>query len=191
MMIQHLINREFKRQVALARDANSVDVMIGDVAGYRRAYDFKGEMVGSGESEEEDMSRYVPLIARIENLRLVPANVAAKVIANSRTGTIVVGEDVRISPVAVTHGNLSVQIAETPFVSQPNAFSTQGHTVVGSSSNIAINQSANHAFVFAPGASLKDLVDTINSVGAAPGDLIAILEAIKAAGALHADLEII
>ena len=96
----------------------------------------------------------------------------------------------RDSPVAVSHGNLSVVISERPFVSQPGAFSN-GKTVTGNASDININTTQNHAFVFSPGASLNDLVNAINNVGAAPGDIIAILEAVKAAGALHADLEII
>ena len=100
------------------------------------------------------------------------------------------GDKVKIAPVAVSHGNLSVIVTERPFVSQPDALSS-GATVTGSASDIVVNQQDSRAFLFAPGASLNDLVDAINRVGAAPGDLIAILEAIKAAGALNAELEVI
>ena len=111
-------------------------------------------------------------------------------VVNSRSGTIVVGQDVTISPIAISHGNLSISVKENPYVSQPGAFS-RGRTVKGKDSDIKISQQNNRAFVFSPGASLKDIVDAINRVGVAPGDLIAILEAIKQSGALHADLEII
>ena len=138
----------------------------------------------------QTMSAYVPFISRIENIELQPANTRAKVIINSRTGTIVVGQHVTLLPVAVSHGNLSVVITENTFISQPQAFGG-GNTATGSQSDINITQSAKRAFVFAPGASLNDLVSAINSVGAAPGDLVAILDSIKSAGALEADLEII
>jgi len=196
--IEQAINHDFGHKVARALDAGSVRVMVDNLPNDRAVY--QGD-VSSPKNEENSgyshyqqkrlMSQYVPIIARIENIFLDPGDVKAKVIVNSRTGTIVVDQNVTISPVAVSHGNLSVIITETPFVSQPNAFSSTGRTVVGKSSNININQSANHAFVFAPGASLNDLVNAINAVGAAPGDLIAILEAIKAAGSLHAELDVI
>lgn len=182
--IEQAINRNFGYKIAHAVDASAIAVRVGS----RLA--FKGTKAEEAVEEDPDMSQYVPLIARIENITLEPATVKARVVVNSRTGTIVVGQDVTIAPVAVSHGNLSVVVAETPFVSQPNALAS-GKTVSGTVSNININQAQNRAFVLAPGPSLKDLVDAINRVGAAPGDLIAILEAINAAGALHADLEVI
>lgn len=198
--IEQAINREFGRKVAHALDASSVRVKIDNLRLDPRDIPvYHGDAVSPKAEEQvyQDsyydkrlMSQYVPIISRIENIKLEPADVRAKVIANSRTGTIVVDQNVTISPVAVSHGNLSVVISERPFVSQPGAFSN-GKTVTGSASDININQTQNHAFLFAPGASLSDLVNTINTVGAAPGDIIAILEAIKSAGALHADLEII
>jgi flagellar P-ring protein precursor FlgI len=201
--IEQAINHEFGKKVARALDAGAVRIRIenlpvdlsevqtyqGDVASYKNE-----ESSSSGYSrfhQKRIMSQYVPIVARIENIYLDPADVKAKVIVNARTGTIVVDQNVTISPVAVSHGNLSVIITETPFVSQPNAFANTGKTVVGKSSNININQAPSRAFVFAPGASLNDLVNAINAVGAAPGDLISILEAIKSAGALHAELDVI
>lgn len=179
--IERAVNQEFGYKVAQALDASEVAVKIDQLP-------VKGEDQSRNENEEK--SRYVPLIARIENIQLSPAEVAARVIVNSRTGTIVIGHNVTIAPVAVSHGNLSVIVTERPFVSQPNAFAG-GRTVVGKASDINISQQTNRAFVFAPGPSLNDLVELINRVGAAPGDLIAILEAIKASGALNSDLEVI
>jgi flagellar P-ring protein FlgI len=194
--IEQVINQEFGRRIARAMDASAVRVYIANLPAYPSEVPiYMGDRVSfKGEEEHVDsarqMSRYVPIIARIENLTLEPAHVAAKVIVNARTGTIVVGQDVTITEVAVSHGNLSVVVSERPFVSQPNAFAS-GNTVTGTASDINVNQQSNRAFLLKPGTSLKDLVDAINAVGAAPGDLIAILEAIKAAGALHADLQVI
>ena len=133
---------------------------------------------------------YVKFISGIENLKVRPGEVSAKVIVNSRSGTIVLGQDVTISPVAVSHGNLSVSVTENKEVSQPNALAS-GQTRVITDSNIDINQQKNRAFLLKPGPTLKQVVDAINRVGAAPGDLISILEAIKEAGALHGELEVI
>ena len=182
--VEQAINHEFGRRIAKAMDASAVIVKVDDYDG--GPYKSESQL----NNQELVMSKYVPLISRIENITLEPANTRAKVVVNSRTGTIVVGQDVTISPVAVAHGNLSVIITERPFVSQPNALSN-GKTVVGKASDINVNQGQNRAFLFAPGSSLGDLVDAINRVGAAPGDIIAILEAINAAGALHADLVVI
>lgn len=205
-IVEQAINKEFGKKVARAQDASSIKVKIDklpvdamDVPSYHSdtAY-YKDQEISTTTSQVTHThttppflrSRYVPIISRIENINVQVAAVRAKVVVNSRTGTIVVDQNVEISPVAVSHGNLSVVISERPFVSQPNAFSN-GATVAGTASDINVNQSQNRAFVFAPGASLNDLVNAINNVGAAPGDIIAILEAIKAAGALHADLEVI
>lgn len=198
--IEKAINHEFGMKVAHALDASSVRVKINHLRlDPNDAPIYHGDMAspkGEEQSYQDNYydkrltSQYVPIISRIENIKLQPADTRARVIANSRTGTIVVDQNVTISPVAVSHGNLSVVISERPFVSQPGAFSN-GKTVTGSASDININTTQNHAFVFSPGASLNDLVNAINNVGAAPGDIIAILEAVKAAGALHADLEII
>ncbi len=189
--VEEAINKNFGSKVARAQDPGAVSVKIGHMINETnyRALGYKGEMTVQP-NEEAEKRRYVPLIARIENIELNPAEIAARVIVNSRTGTIVIGRNVTIAPVAVSHGNLSVIITERPYVSQPQGFS-RGRTVTGSASDISVNQQANRAFVFAPGPSLNDVVEAINRVGAAPGDLIAILEAIKAAGALNAELNVI
>ncbi len=194
--MEKIINKEFHRKIAHAIDATAVAIEINRAPEVENTYETAHERYlrnYKGESTQENAvptSLYVPLIARIENLQLDPEKQSAKVIVNARTGTIVIGETVTISPVAVAHGNLSVVVSERPFVSQPNAFAG-GRTVKGSASDININQASSRAFLLQGGASLKDLVNAVNAIGIAPGDLISILEAVKSAGALHADLDVI
>jgi flagellar P-ring protein precursor FlgI len=137
-----------------------------------------------------DESQRVAYLAHIENLQVEPAQAAAKVIVNSRTGTVVIGSNVRVTPAAVAHGSLVVRITETALVSQPNAFAN-GETVVVGQSDIEIDEGSNRMFVFEPGESLNAIVEAVNQVGAAPGDLVAILEALREAGALRAELIVI
>lgn len=137
-----------------------------------------------------DVSQRVAYLSTLENLEFKPADNAAKIIVNSRTGTIVIGKNVKLLPAAITHGGLTVTIAENQQVSQPNAFS-EGQTVVTNQSIIDVEQDDSRAFVFDPGVSLDDLVRAINEVGAAPGDLMAILEALKEAGAINGQLIVI
>ncbi len=132
-----------------------------------------------------DEDQRVAYISHIENLEVQPAAAPARVIVNSRTGTVVIGADVRVSPAAVAHGSLVVRITETALVSQPNAFG-RGDTVVVGQSDIDVEQGDNRMFLFEPGTSLNDIVEAVNQVGAAPGDLVAILEALREAGALRA-----
>lgn len=192
--MSNAINSEFKNLIAKPIDASSVKVNLASFV--RPVYptivsDYKEQgQHASNDGKPKNNGEYVKYIARIENISIPIANGRARIIANSRTGTIVIDQNVIISPVAVSHGNLSVVVSEKPFVSQPNAFAN-GHTVKGSASDISINQQPGRAFLLETGTSLRDLVDEMNRVGAAPGDIISILEAVKAAGALHADLEII
>jgi flagellar P-ring protein precursor FlgI len=137
-----------------------------------------------------DPSQRVPFLSLVENLQLEPAEGGAKVIVNSRTGTIVIGKNVRIFPVAVAHGNLSVTISTNAEVSQPNSFSN-GETVVTPNYGIEVNEENARMFMLKPGVTLDEIVRAVNQVGAAPGDLVAILEAMKQAGALRAELIII
>jgi len=137
-----------------------------------------------------DPSQRVPFLSLVENLQFTPGEAAARIVVNSRTGTIVIGQHVRVSPAAVTHGNLSVTISANTEVSQPNAFS-QGETVITPNFDIEIGEEDSRMFVFNPGISLDEIVRAVNQVGAAPGDLVAILEALKQAGALRAELVII
>lgn len=137
-----------------------------------------------------DMDQRVTYMSVLENLEVEPGTPAAKVIINSRTGTIVVGQNVRITPVAVTHGSLTVTVTEDAVVSQPNALG-EGATVVVPDSQVTAEEEDGRMFNFSPGPTLNDIVKAVNEVGAAPGDLMAILEAIKQAGALRADLVVI
>ncbi len=123
----------------------------------------------------------------IENIDVTPAKAPARVIVNARTGTVVINDMVRITPAAVSHGKLTVKIEESPRVVQPNAFG-RGQTAVEPGSNISIDEQGSPMFAFDRGASLADIVETINAIGATPGDLVAILEALKQAGAMKAEL---
>jgi flagellar P-ring protein precursor FlgI len=164
--------------------AKSINNLLGpDVA---RPLDSVSIMVDS----PQNPAQRVDFISMLENLDVTLGEETAKVIINSRTGTIVVGKNVRVSPVAVTHGSLTVTVAESLTVSQPNAFG-EGKTVVVPRSKVTAAEKTNPMFKFAPGASLDDIVRSVNNVGASPSDLMAILEALKQSGALKAELVVI
>ncbi len=137
-----------------------------------------------------DPNQKVTFASVVENMMVTPDDAPARVIINSRTGTVVINGKVRVQPAAVSHGSLTVTISENPQVSQPNAFSN-GQTTVTPQSNLKIEEEKNHMFVFNPGVSLDEIVKAVNNVGAAPSDLVAILEALKSAGSLHAELMVI
>jgi flagellar P-ring protein FlgI len=137
-----------------------------------------------------DLTQRIAFLSTVENLQVEPASAAAKVIINSRTGTVVISSNVRVSPAAVSHGSLSVSIKEEQTVSQPGPFS-KGQTAVVNNSTIKVDQGSNRMFLFQPGVELEQIVRAVNDVGAAPGDLVAILEALKEAGALQAELIVI
>ena len=131
------------------------------------------------------------MVAELERLEVVPDTVA-KVIIDERTGTVVIGENVRISTVAVAHGNLSIQIKESLNVSQPGPLAGEGaQTVVTPESNVQVQEDTQKLLLVESGANISEVVKALNAIGASPRDLIMIFQAIKAAGALHAELEII
>ena len=132
----------------------------------------------------------VAFMADLENLSIDRATPSAKVIVNARTGSIVMNQAVTIGPCAVAHGNLSVTISSTPVISQPNPLS-QGQTVVAEKADIQINQEPGTLIQMPAGSKLTDVVKALNTLGANPQDLLAILQAMKAAGALQAELEVI
>jgi flagellar P-ring protein precursor FlgI len=136
-----------------------------------------------------DQNDTVDLISRVENLEVTP-DVIAKVVIDERTGTIVMGEHVRIAPCAVAHGSLTVQITEKPTVSQPLPFSN-GKTTVVPRTGIKVQQKKAHLAVIGGGVTIGQVVSGLNAIGATPLDLINILEAIKASGAMSAELQII
>ncbi len=131
-----------------------------------------------------------PYLAALEEIDIQPGDAPARVIVNSRTGTVVIGNRVQVRPAAVAHGSLSVTITERVDVSQPNPFG-RGETVGVQRSELDVSQPEARMFVFDAGVNLDEIVRAVNQVGAAPGDLVAILEALKAAGALRAELIVI
>jgi flagellar P-ring protein precursor FlgI len=134
--------------------------------------------------------RLMEFIARIETLTL-SVDVPARVVINERTGTIIMGSQIRISTVAIAHGNLTIQVKEQPQVSQPGAFAPQGaKTVVVPRSNVTVKEEKSRLLVVTEGVSIGDVVQGLNALGVTPRDLISIMQAIRAAGALMADLEI-
>jgi flagellar P-ring protein precursor FlgI len=127
------------------------------------------------------------LMSEIENLDVVSAEPSAKVIVNARTGTVVINSAVRVGPAAISHGKLTVRIDEQQHVSQPQPFS-QGQTAVEQKSGVAVEEEHRPMFLLEPGPKLADIVKAVNAIGASPADLVAILEALKEAGALKAEL---
>lgn len=134
--------------------------------------------------------RVVDFVSELERLDVIP-DTLARIVVNEKTGTIVMGEGVRISTVAVSHGNLNLVIKENTNVSQPNAFSPQGETVATPDTDIGIIEEAGNLVVMQQGVSIGDVASALNAIGATPRDLIAIFQAIKASGALYADLVVL
>lgn len=166
--ITRAINGLFYDPIAKASDAGTVQLHVPP--------DYIGNLVG--------------LVAMIEKLDVRPDNIA-RVVINERTGTVVMGENVRISTIAIAHGNLSVVIKESANVSQPLPFSEGGETVVVPETNINVDEGTKQLVVVSEGVSIGDVVNAMNALGVSPRDLIAIFQAIKAAGALQAELEVI
>jgi flagellar P-ring protein precursor FlgI len=166
MQVVNKVNGAMAGQYAKATDASTVEIQIPPA--------FKGNLV--------------PLMASLENLEVSPDS-KSKIVVDEKTGTVVLGLGVRLNRVAVAHGNLHVVIRENKDVSQPGAFS-QGQTVVTPQTDLAVKED-NKRLVLVDGATLQELVDGLNAIGATPRDLISILRTLKSAGALHADLEVI
>jgi flagellar P-ring protein precursor FlgI len=164
----HAINRAFYDQIAHTRNSGTVEVKVP--AKYR--------------------GNTVALVSRIEILGVTPDTIS-KVVINERTGTVIMGENVRISTIAIAHGNLSIEIKENSNVSQPLPFSGGGQTVVTPESQVLVNEGNKPLFVVQHGVSIGEVVKALNALGVSPRDLIAIFQALKAAGALQAELEII
>jgi flagellar P-ring protein precursor FlgI len=139
----------------------------------------------------ETTTSRVSFMADIENIDIALATPAARVVINARTGSVVMNQAVTLASCAVAHGSLSVTISTTPQVSQPNALSTGGQTTVTEKSDISITQQAGSIIQMPAGTKLADVVKALNSLGATPQDLLAILQAMKSAGALNAELEVI
>ena len=132
----------------------------------------------------------VKFLSIVENLDIKPENLA-KIVVDEKTGTIVIGDDVRIATVGISHGNVSVQIKETKEVSQPLPFSKSGQTVVVPNTNINVEEEKGHFYYMEEGTSVRELVDALNAIGVSTRDVIIILQTIKASGALNAELQVI
>lgn len=165
--------------------AQSINTRFGD--GVAQALDGRTVQVQAPPSP----NARITFLAEMEELPVETSVRAAKVIINSRTGSIVLNQAVTLGACAIAHGNLSISISSTPVISQPNALSTGGQTVVTEKANIEIKQEAGKLIQIPAAAQLADVVKALNSLGATPQDLLAILQAIKSAGALNAELEVI
>jgi flagellar P-ring protein precursor FlgI len=167
-----------------ARLAEGINKLLGD--GTAQSVDSVSVKVAA----PADANQRTAYLATLEAIEIEPGDAPARVIVNSRTGTVVIGSRVRVMPAAVAHGSLSVTITERAAVSQPNEFG-RGDTVVVPQSSLSVQQPEARMFVFDAGVDLNDIVRAVNQVGAAPGDLVAILEALKESGALRAELIVI
>ena len=182
----------------------------GDFTGAHNMAEAINEMFGAGVAvpldsssirvrAPQDASQRVSFVSLLENLEIKDAEPPARVIVNSRTGTIVIGGNVRVTPAAVTHGSLTVKVNENPTVTPNSNVAMNGNQTVVTpaaptvtpNSQISVDQPNVRAFVFDAGVSLSSLVDAINAVGASASDLVAILDALHEAGALHAELIVI
>jgi flagellar P-ring protein precursor FlgI len=166
--VAQAINRAFYSQLAQTENAGSIQVSV----------------------PENYLGNTVQFVTMIESLGVTP-DMVSKVVVNERTGTVIMGENVRISTIAIAHGNLSIQIDESQNVSQPLPFSRGGRTVVTPESDIVVQEGKNPIFLVESGVSIGELVKALNALGVSPRDLIAIFQALKAAGALQAELEVI
>ena len=166
--VAQAINRAFYSQLARTENAGSIQVNV----------------------PENYLGNTVQFVTMIESLGVTPDTVS-KVVVNERTGTVIMGENVRISTIAIAHGNLSIQIDESQDVSQPLPFSRGGQTIVTPESDIVVQEGKNPIYLVESGVSIREVVKALNALGVSPRDLIAIFQALKAAGALQAELEII
>jgi len=167
MQVVNKINRNFDSSLARAKDISTVEVSVPDL--------YQGNLV--------------PFIAALENLPITPDD-RARVVVDEKTGTVVVGQNVRLSKVAVTHGHLHIVVLERPEVVMPLPFTLPEEPVVVPRTEVVIREE-DHRLTLLEGATLQDLIHGLNALGATPRDLISILRTLKAAGALHADVEVI
>jgi flagellar P-ring protein precursor FlgI len=137
-----------------------------------------------------DLTQRVAFMSMVENMDVMPGEPSARVVVNARTGTVVISRNVRVTAAAVSHGTISVSVAVTNEISQPGAFSG-GTTAPVQNADVAVSEPTKPMFMFNPGVDLRQIVDAVNQVGATPSALIAILEALKSAGSLRADLLVI
>jgi flagellar P-ring protein precursor FlgI len=194
--VERAVASPFAGDAALRLDLNEQDFSAARVVAQAINRATGSEIAGADDAATisiaapADIGRRIALAAQIESLEVQLAPPPARVIVNARTGTVVIGGEVRILPSAVAHGNLTVRVTENQQASQPNAFG-RGETAITQQSTVEAGEARSRMQLFQPGARLGDIVDAVNALGAAPGDLVAILEALKAAGALRAELVVI
>jgi len=139
----------------------------------------------------QDLTQRVAFMSMVENMDVMPGEPSARVVVNARTGTVVISRNVRVTAAAVSHGTISVSVSVTNEVAQPGPFSFGGTTAPVQNSEVSVSEPNKPMFLFNPGIDLRQIVDAVNQVGATPSSLIAILEALKSAGSLRADLIVI
>ncbi len=137
-----------------------------------------------------DSNGRVAFLGELQNINVTPSEEGARVVINARTGSVVMNQEVTLDPCAISHGNLTITVTSTPSVSQPNAMAN-GNTTTTATSQISVQEAPGAVALLRGGANLADVVKALNSVGATPQDLLSILQAMKSAGALHAELEVI
>lgn len=195
--VERSVPTNFSTEAAVTLNLNSPDFTTAT-----RLANNINEVLGAGTAETVDAvsirvaapadpSQRIAFVSTLEQLEVSPGEPPSRVIVNSRTGTIVIGSNVRVFPAAVAHGSLSVSITERKDVSQPNALSQGGRTAEVQRSELEVQQQTARVFKIESGVNLDSLVEAINRVGAAPSDLVAILEALKQVGALRAELVVI
>ncbi|MBN1636911.1 MAG: flagellar basal body P-ring protein FlgI [Deltaproteobacteria bacterium] len=165
--LAHSINERFGLEIAKPQDLSTIKVAV----------------------PEQYSEKLVDFVSLVERVDIIPDS-RAKVVVNERTGTVVMGDNVKISTVAIAHGNLSIRINEEPQVSQPTPFS-QGVTTVTPQTGVSVEEGGRSLVVLPSGATIGELVSALNAIGVTPRDLVVILQCIKRADALHADLEVI
>ena len=195
--VERMVETPFNRSEHIV-----LNVRVGDFTTAKAIVDKVNSVFGDGTANAidgvsvavrapEDPNGRVAFLSMIENLDVNPGDPSAKVVVNSRTGTVVISRNVRVTAAAVTHGPISVTVSATNEVSQANPFADNGQTVAVQNANVAIDEPTNKMFLFQPGVDLREIVDAVNQTGATPSSLIAILEALKSSGSLRAELVVI
>jgi len=196
-MVERMIESPFNRS-----DYIVLNVRNGDFTTAKEIVDKINQVFGQGTANAidgvsvavrapTDPNQRVSFLSLVENLDVVPGDPSAKIVVNSRTGTVVISRNVRVTAAAVTHGPITVTVSATNEVSQANPFADQGETVQFQNADVTIDEPNNKMFLFQPGVDLRDIVDAVNQTGATPSSLIAILEALKSSGSLRAELVVI
>jgi flagellar P-ring protein precursor FlgI len=195
--VERMIDSPFNRSEHIV-----INVRVGDFTTTKAIVDKVNETFGEGTANAidavsvairapEDPNSRVAFLSLIENLDVNPGEPSAKVVINSRTGTVVISRNVRVTAAAVTHGPITVTVSATNEVSQANPFAPNGQTVAVQNADANIEEPSNPMFLFQPGVDLREIVDAVNQTGATPSSLIAILEALKSSGSLRAELVVI